>query len=160
MALSSATIRAQLQLRSVRKCSTRSTRATVVARAQQKAPTTVETELKGKLAAAAAAAAVSASLLAGAAPAFARLEGVNRPELLPEEFTTVIDTAGFLTEGEEKRIASEINNLEKDTGFKLRVLCQNYPETPGLAIRDFWGVDDATIVFVADPVSPEFIAVL
>lgn len=105
-----------------------------------------------KVAAAATAAALSASILSTAAPALARLEGVNRPELLPEEYTTVIDTAGFLTDGEEKRIAAEIANLEQDTGFKLRVLCQNYPETPGLAIRDFWGVDDATIVFVADPV--------
>nr|GMC52833.1 thylakoid lumenal 15.0 kDa protein 2, chloroplastic [Ipomoea batatas] len=52
---------------------------------------------------------------------------------------------------QEKRLAQEIADIEKDTGFKLRVLAQNYPETPGLAIRDFWKVDDRTIVFVADP---------
>lgn len=65
----------------------------------------------------------------------ARLDPVNKPELLPAEFTTVIDVAGFLTPREELEIAKKIERLEKDTGFKLRVLAQNYPETPGLAIR-------------------------
>ncbi|XP_057478731.1 thylakoid lumenal 15.0 kDa protein 2, chloroplastic isoform X2 [Actinidia eriantha] len=77
--------------------------------------------------------------------------GVNKPELLPKAFSTVIDVAGFLSDGQEKRIVQEIADIEKDTGFKLRVLAQNYPDTPGLAIRDYWQVDDRTIVFVADP---------
>jgi hypothetical protein len=93
--------------------------------------------------------AVSAALLTGGA--HARMEGVNKPELLPKEYTPVIDVAGFLTEGEEKRIKAEVEHLEADTGIKLRVLCQNYPQTPGLAIKDFWGVDANTVVFVADP---------
>ncbi|CAL8468422.1 g7962 [Coccomyxa elongata] len=98
-----------------------------------------------------AATAVACSTLLTVAGAHARLEGVNKPELLPDSFTTVIDVAGFLTPGEEARIAKEVESLENDTGVKLRVLAQNYPTTPGLAVRDYWKVDDDTVVFVADP---------
>ncbi|PWZ41309.1 Thylakoid lumenal protein 2, chloroplastic [Zea mays] len=63
--------------------------------------------------------AVSFTCLVGLANA---RTGVNKPELLPKEFTTVIDVAGFLSSGQV-----------------------------GLAIKDFWQVDERTIVFVADP---------
>ncbi|CAM6085466.1 unnamed protein product [Calypogeia fissa] len=103
-------------------------------------------------AAAAAAAALSLSIsLCGVDSALARPQGVNRPELLPKDFTTVIDVAGFLSPQQESRIAQSVASIEEETGFKLRVLAQNYPETPGLAVKNFWQVDDNTIVFVADP---------
>jgi len=84
----------------------------------------------------------------------ARLEGVNNPKLLPDgpqSENLVIDVAGYLTPREVKRLQTRVENLERDTGVKLRILAQAYPQTPGLAIKDYWGVDDDTVVFVADP---------
>lgn len=89
--------------------------------------------------------------------AAARLEAVNRPDLLPtEQGVNVIQTEKFLTSGQAKRLDKMMVNLENDTGFRLRVLCQNYPNTPGLAIRDYWSLgkedqkDDKYIVLVVD----------
>jgi hypothetical protein len=102
--------------------------------------------------AASAAAAALIALTSTTPAAFARPEGVNKPELLPKEpGVTVIDVAGFLAPSEETRLRQTIANLEKDTGYRLRVLAQNYPLTPGLAVRDYWQVDENTVVFVADP---------
>ena len=85
----------------------------------------------------------SAALLttASPSPASARLEAVDRPDLLPtEKGLNVIQTEKFLTSGQAKRMDTLLANLEKDTGFRVRVLCQSYPNTPGLAIRDYWSL--------------------
>ena len=82
--------------------------------------------------------------------ASARPEGVNRPDLLPSGSTPLIDTANFLTKGQEKTVVGKLKTLEDKTGFKLRVLCQSYPNTPGLAIKDYWKVDANTVVLVLD----------
>ena len=72
-------------------------------------------------------------------PASARLEAVNRPDLLPTEpGQNVIQIEKFLTSGQVKRMDTMLANLEKDTGFRVRVLCQAYPNTPGLAVREYW----------------------
>lgn len=90
-------------------------------------------------------------------PAFARLESVNRPDLLPSEANLhVIQTEKILTSGQMRRMEQLLARLERDTGFRIYVLCQNYPLTPGLAIRDYWDLgkegqkDDKYVVLVAD----------
>jgi len=82
--------------------------------------------------------------------ATARPEGVNKPELLPSYQTNVIDLQRFLTSGQVKSMDKQLADLEKATGIKLRVLCQSYPNTPGMAIKDYWSLDDRSIVMVVD----------
>uniref|UniRef100_A0A7S1ZLN6 TPM domain-containing protein n=1 Tax=Ditylum brightwellii TaxID=49249 RepID=A0A7S1ZLN6_9STRA len=88
---------------------------------------------------------------------YARLEAVNRPDLLPSEpGLNVIQIQKFLTTGQANRMDKLLASLEKDTGFRVRVLCQAYPQTPGLAVRDYWDLgkegqkDDKYIVLVVD----------
>ena len=72
--------------------------------------------------------------------AAARLEAVNRPDLLPsEQGLNVIQTEKFLTSGQAKRLDKMMVALEQDTGFRLRVLCQNYPNTPGTYMIKWFG---------------------
>ena len=74
---------------------------------------------------------VAAELLI-ASPAHARLEGVNNPAMLPPgPPQEVLDVAGYLTKGEITRLTAEVQNLEKDTGYKLRVLAQAYRRPRG-----------------------------
>jgi len=65
-------------------------------------------------------------------PAEARLDPVNRPDLLPSQpGQNVIQTEKILTSGQAKRMNDLLTALERDTGFRIRVVCQNYPNTPG-----------------------------
>lgn len=74
---------------------------------------------------------------------------INAPELLPEQFTTVLDLAETLTKVQRENLAQHLEELEAETGWKLRVLTQ-FDRTPGRAVRDFWNLDEHSVLLVSD----------
>lgn len=74
----------------------------------------------------------------------------NNPELLPAVQTPIIDLAKALTGEQEKTLANDLEDFEQETGWKLRVLTQ-FERTPGIAVKDYWGLDDHSVLLVADP---------
>lgn len=79
------------------------------------------------------------------APALA----VNNPDLLPDKETPVVDLANFLPEQQEQSLIDNLESFEAETGWKMRVLTQ-YDRSPGRAVKKFWGLDDKSILLVAD----------
>jgi hypothetical protein len=76
-------------------------------------------------------------------------QAYDAPELLPEKYTNVIDLGRFLTDSEELALDQKLTQFEELTGWKLRVLTQ-VDRTPGRAVKDFWGLDDRSVMLVAD----------
>jgi TPM domain len=74
---------------------------------------------------------------------------VNNPELLPNFQTPVVDLANFLPNLQENSLIEDINTFEAETGWKLRVLTQ-FDQSPGRAVINYWGLDDKSILLVAD----------
>lgn len=74
----------------------------------------------------------------------------NNPDLLPAVQTPIIDLAKALTEKQEAVLAKDLEDFEQETGWKLRVLTQ-FERTPGIAVKDYWGLDDHSVLLVADP---------
>jgi hypothetical protein len=62
----------------------------------------------------------------------------------------VIDLARALTEAQRTGLEKQLTAFEASSGWKLRVLTQ-YERTPGLAVKDFWNLDDRSLLLVADP---------
>ena len=81
----------------------------------------------------------------GIAPAHA----YDNPDLLPDHPTPVIDLAKILTDGQRTSLEDNLNRFESDTDWKLRVLTQ-YDRTPGQAVKDFWNLDERSLLLVAD----------
>lgn len=73
----------------------------------------------------------------------------NNPDLLPATPTPIIDLAKSLTSVQEDKLAAELDRFQAETGWKLRVLTQ-YDRTPGTAVKSFWGLDEKSILLVAD----------
>ncbi|NJK34830.1 MAG: TPM domain-containing protein [Oscillatoriales cyanobacterium SM2_2_1] len=73
----------------------------------------------------------------------------DAPELLPERYTNVIDLGRFLTAAEEQQLDGQLTEFEQRTGWKLRVLTQ-VDQTPGRAVKGFWGLNDHSVMLVAD----------
>jgi len=73
----------------------------------------------------------------------------ENPDLLPDTFTPVVDLAKTLPDPQEEKLVKELEQFEVDTGWKLRVLTQ-YDRTPGRAVIKYWGLDDKSILLVAD----------
>ncbi|MFN5464835.1 MAG: TPM domain-containing protein [Cyanobacteriota bacterium] len=73
----------------------------------------------------------------------------DNPDLLPDHPTPVIDLARLLTDGQRNSLEAELNDFATTSGWKLRVLTQ-YDRTPGLAVKDFWNLDERSLLLVAD----------
>ncbi|MER3493595.1 MAG: methanol dehydrogenase [Mastigocladus sp. ERB_26_2] len=73
----------------------------------------------------------------------------DNPELLPDTPTPVVDLAKSLTSAQEENLVKKLEQFEAETGWKLRVLTQ-YDRTPGLAVKNFWKLDDKSVLLVAD----------
>lgn len=87
--------------------------------------------------------AISAWAIAPAAHAF------DNPDLLPDTQTPIIDLANFIPALQEDTLIKDIENFEAETGWKLRVLTQ-YDRTPGRAVKDFWGLNEKSVLLIAD----------
>lgn len=77
-------------------------------------------------------------------------QAYNNPDLLPSVQTPIIDLAKILTDKEEAQLAKGLEDFEQETGWKMRVLTQ-FDRTPGLAVKDYWKLDDHSVLLVADP---------
>ena len=74
----------------------------------------------------------------------------NNPDLLPENVTPIIDLARTLSDSQREKLEESLNDYEKETGWKIKVLSQ-YERTPGLAVKKYWDLDERSLLVIADP---------
>ncbi len=75
---------------------------------------------------------------------------INNPNLLPEAQTPVIDLAKTLSPKQKKSLEENLNKLEIESGWKIKYLSQ-FESAPGIAIKDYWNLDDTSLLIIADP---------
>ena len=75
---------------------------------------------------------------------------INNPDLLPKDNTPVLDLAKTLSPKQKEILEDNLNTFEKENGWKIKYLSQ-FESSPGLAIKDFWDLDDTSLLIVADP---------
>ena len=80
------------------------------------------------------------------------VQAIDNPELLPDHPTPVIDLARAFSDNQLKELETSLDAFEKRSGWKLRVLTQ-YEKTPGLAVKEFWGLDERSLLIIGDPLS-------
>uniref|UniRef100_A0A7S1J0R7 TPM domain-containing protein n=1 Tax=Eutreptiella gymnastica TaxID=73025 RepID=A0A7S1J0R7_9EUGL len=86
-------------------------------------------------------------------PAAARPTGLSKPELLPSApGQAVIDIPGLLTPLDLNAVNEIIDKIKRLYGADLRVLIATYPDTPGMAVFDYWDMSDGnTFILFVDP---------
>lgn len=82
-------------------------------------------------------------------PSIQPASAIEAPELLPDHLTNVIDLGKFLNDFQETELDQSLNKFEQKTGWKLRVLTQ-VDVTPGRAVKEFWGLNNRSVMLVAD----------
>ncbi len=76
------------------------------------------------------------------------LSGVAQAEVvLPQPPVPVVDFGNQLSTAQRQLLATKLMALERDSGFKVRVLTQKL-DSPGRAVRAYWGLDERSILVV------------
>ena len=75
---------------------------------------------------------------------------INNPNILPDNKTPVIDLAKTLNPNQKIFLEEDLNKLAIESGWKIKYLSQ-FESAPGIAIKDYWDLDDASLLIIADP---------
>ena len=79
-------------------------------------------------------------------PSFA----ISNPDLLPQNETPIIDLAKTLSPNQKNTLEKTLKDFESESGWKIKYLSQ-FESSPGLAIKDFWRLDETSLLVIADP---------